>query len=84
MGRISSLELDVYIDDLKEVFACNDFPDIEKILFTTIGDEVHNAIKCDNWTTIANEVLGPITDEDCKELAQTILCLLYTSDAADE
>ena len=73
VGRISSLELDVYIDDLKEIFACNDFPDIEKILFTTIGDEVHNAIKCDNWTTIANEVLGPITDEDCKELAQTIL-----------
>ena len=31
--RISSLELDVYVDDLKEVFENYNFPDIEKILF---------------------------------------------------
>ena len=73
VDRISSLKLDVYVDDLKEVFVEKDFPNIEKILFTTSIDEVHNTVPCDNWTAIANEVLGPMTDEDCKVLAQTIL-----------
>jgi hypothetical protein len=63
----------VFVDDLKEVYAENDFPKIEKILFTTDIDEEQDLISCNNWSAIANEVLGPITDEDCKEMAQTIL-----------
>ena len=73
VSRISSLDLDVFVDDLKEVYAENDFPKIEKILFTTDIDEEQDVISCNNWSAIANEVLGPITDEDCRELAQTML-----------
>jgi len=72
VSRISSLDLDVFVDDLKEVYAENDFPKIEKILFTTDIDEEQDVISCNNWSAIANEVLGPITDEDCKIMAQTI------------
>ena len=75
--RISALKLDLYVDDLKEIFAEQHFPNIEKILFSANideeHDEEHNAIMCKNWSAIANKVLGPITDEDCKELAQTLL-----------
>jgi hypothetical protein len=73
VSRISSLDLDVFVDDLKEVYAENDFPKIEKILFTTDIDKEQDVISCNNWSAIANEVLGPITDEDCRELAQTML-----------
>ena len=73
VSRISSLDLDVFVDDLKEVYAENDFPKIEKILFTRDNDEEQDVISCNNWSAIANEVLGPITDEDCKEMAQTML-----------
>jgi hypothetical protein len=72
VSRISSLDLDVFVDDLKEVFAEDDFPNIGKILFTTDIDEEQDVINCNNWSSIANEVLGPITDEDCKIMAQTI------------
>jgi hypothetical protein len=71
--RIANLNLDVFIDDLKEVFAENNFPKIKKILFTTDTDEKQDLIRCNNWSTIGNEVLGPITDDDSIELAQTIL-----------
>ena len=73
VSRISSLDLDVFVDDLKEVYAENDFPKIEKILFTTDIDEEQDVTSCNNWSAIANEVLGPITDEDCKEIVQTML-----------
>lgn len=73
VSRISSLDLDVFVDDLEEVYAENDFPKIEKILFTTDINEEQDVISCNNWSAIANEVLGPITDEDCRELAQTML-----------
>jgi hypothetical protein len=71
--RISSLDLDVFVDDLKEVYEEDEFPDIEKILFTTDIDKEQDIVRCNNWTAIANEILGPITDEDCKMLAQVIL-----------
>jgi len=71
--RISSLDLDVFVDDLKEVYEEDEFPDIEKILFTTDIDKEQDIVRCNNWSAIANEILGPITDEDCKMLAQVIL-----------
>ena len=73
VNRISSLNLDVFVDDLKEVYAEDEFPEIEKILFTTDNDEEQDLVSCNNWSAIANEVLGPITNEECKELAQTVL-----------
>ena len=73
VSRISSLDLDVFVDDLKEVYAENDFPKIEKILFTTDIDEEQDVTSCNNWSAIANEILGPITDKDCKEMTQTML-----------
>ena len=72
VSRISSLDLDVFVDDLKEVFAEDDFPNIGKILFTTDTDEEQDVVNCNNWSSIANQILGPITDEDCKIMAQTI------------
>jgi hypothetical protein len=72
VSRISSLDLDVFVDDLKEVFAEDDFPNIKKILFTTDTDEKEDVVNCNNWSSISNKVLGPITDEDCKRMAQTI------------
>ena len=73
VSRISSLDLDVFVDDLKEVFEEYNFPNIEKILFTTDTDEEQDVVNCNNWSSIANEILGPITDEDCKKMAQTML-----------
>ena len=73
VGRISSLDLDVFVDDLIEVYEEDEFPDIEKILFTTDIDNEHDIVRCNNWSEIANKILGPITDEDCKMLAQVIL-----------
>jgi len=72
VSRISSLDLDVFVDDLKEVFAEDDFPNIKKILFTTDTDEEKDVVNCNNWSSIANEILGPITDEDCKKMAQAV------------
>ena len=73
LSRISSLDLDIFIDDLEEIFANIDFPNIKKILFTEDFKEGSNAIVFNNWTSISNKILGPITLEDSKELAQTIL-----------
>ncbi|HIC44545.1 MAG TPA: phosphotransferase enzyme domain protein, partial [Sulfurimonas sp.] len=71
--RISSLDLDVFVDDLEEVFMEDDFPDINKILFGKTYEGSNYSILCENWNDITNEVLGPITNEECKELAQSIL-----------
>ena len=50
MNRISSLKLDVFVDDLKEVYTEKEFPDIEKILFTTDIDKEQDLISCNNWS----------------------------------
>jgi len=65
--------LDVFVDDLKEVYGEKEFPNIEKILFTADLAEEADVVSCRNWGAIANAILGSFTDDDCKIIAQTIL-----------
>jgi len=73
VSRIAILELDVFVDDLKEVYGEREFPDIEKILFTSDLAEEADVVSCRNWGSIANAILGSFTDDDCKKISQTIL-----------
>ena len=73
VNRIASLDLNVFVDDLKEVYAENEFPDIQKVLFTSDDEEDSSVISCQNWSAISNTVFGAFTDVDCQNIAQVIL-----------
>jgi len=70
--KISSLNLDVFVDDLEGVFAEKSFPDIQKILFSkTYKNKYHNII-CSNWPDIENSILGDIANKEIKYIANSI------------
>jgi hypothetical protein len=71
VGQIARLNLDVFIDDLEEVFAEKEFPPINKILFNAKAKGQYHNLHCDNWSEIARQILGPMSDAECKLLAQT-------------
>lgn len=62
--RIEALNLDVFVDDLEEVFAEENFPNIKKILFSNTSKGTYHDIVCNNWSTITNSIVGEITDKE--------------------
>ena len=70
--RIESLNLDVFVDDLEEVFAEENFPSIKKILFSNTSKGAYHDIVCNNWPAIANSIVGEITDKEIGYLASSI------------
>lgn len=72
ISRIASLNLDVFIDDLEDVFIQECFPSIEKILFNTHSHSDCADTRLESWAAIAEHILGPLTNKDAKVLAQTI------------
>ena len=72
IDRIQDLNLDVFVDDLEEVFVEKRFPAIKKILFSKTADGTHHDFRCDNWSEIENNVLGSLTDEELGWHAQTL------------
>ena len=70
--KINSLKLNVFVDDLEEVFAEKGFPNIKKILFSkTCKNEYHNII-CSNWLSIDDSILGDISNKEMKYIANSI------------
>ncbi len=71
--RINNLNIDVFIDDLEEVFAEEKFPNIKKILFTKTPKYNYHDTACNNWTAIAISCIGEITRKEIKYLASSML-----------
>jgi len=69
--QIARLNLDIFIDDLEEVFAEPGFPPIKKVLFNPKAEGKHYDLHYTNWAEIGQNILGHISDSECKELAQT-------------
>jgi hypothetical protein len=70
--QIASLNLDIFIDDLEEVFAEEGFPPIEKVLFNAKAKGRYHDLHCNNWSEIGQQMFGSISDAECKFLAQTL------------
>jgi hypothetical protein len=70
--KIKSLGLDVFVDDLEEVFAEKDFPNIKKILFSKKSKNKHHSVVCNNWSNIEDNILGEIANKEIKYLANSI------------
>ena len=69
--KIASLNLDIFIDDLEEVFGEEGFPPIEKVLFSAKAEGRHHNLHCSNWSHIGQHIFGSMSDAECKLLAQT-------------
>lgn len=69
--QICRLNLDIFIDDLEEVFAEKGFPLINKILFNVRAEGQHHDLHCNNWSEIGKQILGPMSNAESKVLAQT-------------
>jgi len=69
--QIAQLSLDVFIDDLEEVFTEDEFPPIDKVLFNAKAQVQCRYAHCKNWSEIEQLVLGPAQATDNKWLAQT-------------
>ena len=70
--KIKSLNLDVFVDDLEEIFLHYDFPKIKKILFSNSSSHGHHVELCNNWTDIENATIGEITNGEIKHLINSI------------
>ena len=71
VDQIAQLKLDIFIDDLEEVFSEEGFPPITKLLFNVKAKGRNHDLHCNNWSDIGEHILGPVSDVDCKRLAQT-------------
>ena len=69
--QIARLNLNIFIDDLEEVFAEDGFPPINKVLFNVKAEGQYHDLHCNNWSEIGHQILGPIPDAECKVLTQT-------------
>ncbi len=69
--QIARLNLDIFIDDLEEVFAEEEFPPINKVLFNVKAKSHHHDLLCNNWTEIGQQLFGPMLDAEYKALVQT-------------
>ena len=70
--QIANLNLDVFIDDLEEVFAEEKFPPIEKVLFNAEAKGRYHDLHFNNWTEIGQNIFGPMPDVEHKFVAQTL------------
>jgi len=70
--KINSFELDVFVDDLEEVFAEGSFPNIKKILFSKKSKNKYHDVICNNWSNIENSILGEVSNKEIKYLANSI------------
>ena len=69
---INSLNLDVFIDDLDEIFLNHDFPEIKKILFNQSSLNQSNAELYNNWSDIEKASIGEIANSQLKHLLSII------------
>jgi len=69
--QIARLNLDIFVDDLEEVFAEEGFPPINKVLFNSKAQGQYHDLQCTNWSEIGHHILGPMLVTECKLLAQT-------------
>ena len=70
--RISCLNLDIFIDDLEEVFEGEGFPPIKKVLFNAKAKRNSYDLHCTDWSEIGRHIFGPLRDTECKQLVQSI------------
>ena len=70
--KIKSLNLDVFVDDLEEIFLHHDFPKIKKILFSSSSSIEHHVELCNNWTDIENTSIGEIENSEIIHLVNSI------------
>ena len=70
--KIKSLNLDVFVDDLEEIFLHHDFPEIKKILFSR-SSSIQSSIELfNNWTDIEKASIGEIENSEIKHLVKSI------------
>ena len=72
VSKINELSLDVFVDDLEEVFAVDGFPNINKILFSNTAKNKYHDTMCSNWLSIEHNILGEITNNEIKHIANSI------------
>jgi len=72
VSKIRSLNLDVFVDDLEEIFLHPDFPDIKKILFSNSSATLEGVELCNNWSDIEDTSIGKIKNNEIKLLAYSI------------
>jgi hypothetical protein len=68
--KIRDLELDVFVDDLIEVFQEEGFPEIQKILFNSQLSTDGSATFCVSWGETEEAVLGPVPKQEFLALTQ--------------
>lgn len=71
VDQITRLNLDVFIDDLEEVFVEEGFPPIKKVLFNSKVEGRHHDCHYNNWSEIGMQILGSMSESECKTLVQT-------------
>ena len=69
--QIARLNLDIFVDDLEEVFAEEGFPPINKVLFNSKAQGQCHDLQCNSWSEIGHHIWGPMPTTECKALAQT-------------
>ena len=70
--KIKSLNLDIFVDDLEEIFLHYDFPEIKKILFSTSASTKSGVELFNNWADIEKASLGETDNSEIKHLVNTI------------
>lgn len=70
--KINNLKVDVFVDDLEEIFAEKSFPNIKKILFSEKSENNYHDVICNSWSNIENSILGEVTNKEIKYLANSI------------
>ena len=70
--KIKSLNLDIFVDDLEEIFLHDDFPSIKKILFSNSSSIESGILLCNNWTDIEKNSIGEIENSEVKDLVSSI------------
>ena len=70
--KIKSLNLDIFVDDLEEIFLHSDFPGIKKILFST-SSSIHSNVDLFNyWADIEKASIGEMENSGIKLLVSSI------------
>lgn len=72
VSKIISLNLDVFVDDLEEIFLHHDFPEIKKILFSRSSSNQSNAELFNNWADIEKASIGEIENSEIKNLVGSV------------
>ena len=70
--KIKSLDLDIFVDDLEEVFLHREFPEIKKILFNHLPSIQSDIEFFNNWADIEKASIGQITNNEIKQIVSSI------------